>query len=319
MSAPPSAPTRSSTCLDELLNVFWLRPETALWRSLDIAAMEDFEFRSPSLDLGCGDGTFSFIRAGGGLDITFDAFQSVTDLDRFFEKVDVHDSFDPLVRPILTRQASYRIDYGLDHKENLLKKAATLGLYQELAQGDANEGLPYPDQFLSSVFSNILYWLASPDFALREIYRVLRPGGQCCLMLPNDTLPQFSFYYDLCIRQGLQQFSFLEKLDRGRLADNVKHAKSGAEWTHMIQDAGLKVVAHRTHLSKTVIQMWDIGLRPLFPVLHKMASNLEREKLVKIKREWIATLKVFLEPISRMDQDLTQDQEPAFHCFILEK
>src|SRR5574341_453369 len=319
MSAPASVPVGSSTCFDELLNVFWLRPETALWRSLDIEAMRDFEFRAPSLDLGCGDGTFSFIRAGGSLDITFDAYQSVANLDRFFEKADVHDSFDASVRPAITRPASYRIDYGLDHKENLLKKAATLGLYGELVQGDANQGLPFPDQSLGSVFSNILYWLERPDFTFREIVRVLRPGGRCCVMLPNDTLPQFSFYHDLHIRQGLQQFAFLEKLDRGRLSENVKHAKSGAAWSQMIQDAGLRVVAHRAHLSKTVVQMWDIGLRPLFPVLHKMISNLEREKVVEIKREWMATLKIFLEPISRMDQELMQGQEPAFHCFILEK
>ena len=30
-------------------------------------SMKGFEFKAPSLDLGCGDGTFSFLRAGGNL------------------------------------------------------------------------------------------------------------------------------------------------------------------------------------------------------------------------------------------------------------
>ena len=64
----------TTTYLEELLSVFWLRPETALWRSIDIETMKDFEFFAPSLDLGCGDSIFSFIRAGGRFDITFDAF-----------------------------------------------------------------------------------------------------------------------------------------------------------------------------------------------------------------------------------------------------
>ncbi len=51
--------------LMKFLNAFWLRPETALWRTLDVESMRDFEFVSPSLDLGCGDGTFSFVRGGG--------------------------------------------------------------------------------------------------------------------------------------------------------------------------------------------------------------------------------------------------------------
>lgn len=52
--------------LKNFLNAYWLRPETALWRTLDVEAMRTFKVTSPSLDLGCGDGTFSFIRAGGG-------------------------------------------------------------------------------------------------------------------------------------------------------------------------------------------------------------------------------------------------------------
>lgn len=53
--------------LKNFLNAYWLRPETALWRTLDVEAMRTFKVTSPSLDLGCGDGTFSFIRAGGGV------------------------------------------------------------------------------------------------------------------------------------------------------------------------------------------------------------------------------------------------------------
>ena len=32
-----------SKVLKELLNVYWLRPETALWRAIDIEIMKDFE------------------------------------------------------------------------------------------------------------------------------------------------------------------------------------------------------------------------------------------------------------------------------------
>jgi hypothetical protein len=38
--------------MEELLTIYWLRPETALWRHLDIKAMENFKFQSPSLDIG---------------------------------------------------------------------------------------------------------------------------------------------------------------------------------------------------------------------------------------------------------------------------
>ena len=76
---------------------------------------------------------------------------------------------------------------------------------------------------------------------------------------------------------------------------------------------------HKTHLSKVAIQVWDVGLRPLFPVLRKMVKAIESEKLPDIKKEWISTLQQFLEPIVLMDKQLGQGSEPAFHCYILEK
>src|ERR1700722_5847078 len=148
--------------LRQLLNVFWLRPETAMWRACDIQAMARFKFASPSLDLGCGDGIFSFIRAGGGLGEDFDAFRSVGDLDKFFEKADVFDHYSGKIHPTIATKADYQIDVGFDQKQTLLNKAAELGLYGELRQGDGNSVLPFADESFRSVFSNIVYWLGDP-------------------------------------------------------------------------------------------------------------------------------------------------------------
>ena len=307
------------TTFDELLNAFWLRPETALWREIDIRAMAPFEFQSPSMDLGCGDGIFSFVRAGGGFDENFDAFRAIAGLDKFFDKVDVFDAFDGSAKPIVIRRPSYSIDCGFDHKENLLRKAEQLGLYRELKLGDANRLLPFPDQSFNSVFSNIVYWLEDPQSAIVEIARVLRPGGHACLMLPNQTLPEFSFYNQLHVKTGNSDWAFLEKLDRGRFTDNIRQARSGEKWETMFGGAGLSVVRHIAHLSKTVVQIWDIGLRPLFPVLCRMAHALAPDELIKVKCEWVATLRQFLEPLVQMDNQLCQGVEPAFHCYILKK
>lgn len=183
----------SSATLKQLLNVFWLRPETALWREIDIRTMSAFEMRSPSLDLGCGDGTFSFIRAGGEFDRNFDAFRSVSQLDQFFQNVDVFDSYDENLSAAVTKPPSYLIDVGFDHKINLLKKAGQLGLYRALKQGDANQTLPFPDASFNSVFSNIVYWLDSPQDVILEISRILKPGGRACLMLLTLHFPSLAF------------------------------------------------------------------------------------------------------------------------------
>ncbi|MEW6165110.1 MAG: class I SAM-dependent methyltransferase [Pseudomonadota bacterium] len=305
--------------LEQLLNVFWLRPETALWREIDIRTMSAFDMTPPSLDLGCGDGTFSFIRAGGEFDRSFDAFRSVAQLDRFFQNVDVFDSYDANMSVAVTSPPRYRIDVGFDYKDNLLKKAGQLGLYGELRQGDANRPLPFPEASFNSVFSNIVYWLDSPLSVIAEIARILRPGGRACLMLPNITLPQFSFYNRQYVQGADPRWKFLELLDRGRFSDNIRQAKSLEEWQSMFAHAGLEIERHQFHLSKLVIQAWDIGLRPLFPVLLEMANELPPEKLVAIKAKWIATMRTFIEPLLEIDRTLPGDEQPSFHCFELRK
>jgi SAM-dependent methyltransferase len=311
--------TEKTSTFDELLNVFWLRPETALWRQLDVLAMRDFDFTGPSLDLGCGDGVFSFIRAGGQFAKEFDAFRAVGSLDKFFDNVDVFDHFDAGFRAAMLKAPDYQIDMGFDHKENLLKKANSLGLYKETKVGDANGKLPFADGSFSRVFSNIVYWLDDPKQVIAEISRVLKPGGRACLMLPNNTLPEFSFYNQLHLKNADPAWAFLERLDRGRFADNIQHAKSAETWNSYVTSAGLKIAVHRRHLSKPIIQMWDVGLRPLFPVLLKMVEQIPAANLPPIKSEWVDIFKLFLEPMLAIDHLAPPSPEPGFHCYILEK
>ena len=185
--------------------------------------------------------------------------------------------------------------------------------------GDANKPLPFPNQTFRSLFSNIVYWLDNPAFVIKEIARVLKPRGQACLMLPNTTLAEFSFYNQLYLKTGKQEWAFLSKLDRGRFSENIKQVKTAKNWEALFSLACLKVKTHKRHLSKTVVQMWDIGLRPLFPVLYKMVDSLKPNQLGVIKNEWVSILKNFLEPLARMDNRLGQGIDPAFHCYILEE
>ena len=150
--------------LKELLKMFWLRPETALWRAVDIMTMKDFKFESPSIDIGCGDGIFSFTRAGGQVEPDY----------KFFQHEDIYNSFNEnMIRPTIKKLPNYKIDVGFDHKENLLKKAELLGLYNKTVCGDANKKLPFEDESFKTIFSDIIYWLDDPVAVFKELKRIL--------------------------------------------------------------------------------------------------------------------------------------------------
>ena len=82
--------------LENYLNLFWLRPENALFSAFKSKAYEQLKFESPSLDLSCGDGLFQAIHLGGTFENNFDYYESTKANDFNHKKfVDIYDHYDP--------------------------------------------------------------------------------------------------------------------------------------------------------------------------------------------------------------------------------
>ncbi len=305
--------------LRQFMKVFWLRPETALWRACDCMALNDVQFLSPMADVGCGDGLFSFTRAGGELDASYDMFSHVAGLDTFFDKVDIYNHFEESgIAPIVVRKPDYQFDIGVDHKEALLQKAFSLGLYKKVAQADANKSLPLEDNTYRTIFSNILYWLDDFPVTLTEMRRALTDDGKIILHVPNNTLRDYSFYQRLHVRTGDPKWEWLHLIDRGR-SDNIRQCLSYEEWSEIFKKAGLRIVHHRNYLSKLLLEAWDIGLRPISPFLIEMANEMAAERRKDIKLRWIEELLPLIRPFCTLQSPDDAAHPPGFHLFVLEK
>lgn len=306
-----------SDYLRVLLGLYWLRPGTAVLRTLDCLALAEVVFKAPILDLGCGDGLFSFTRAGGTVRPEYDVFWQAGSLDSFFANADIYDHFDEnAVLPAPAKAPAYRIDVGFDAKPDLLAKAARLEFYGELVQGDANMTLPFPDRKFRTVFSNILYWIDDYRTTLAEIRRVLVADGIAVLHVPSETFRDYSFYARHYLRTRDARWRWLERLDRGR-SESIKLCRSRAEWEDDFRAAGFKVIHHRRYLSRTVLEAWDIGLRPISPFLIEMANGLSPERRAAIKLKWIDGLMPMLEPLCELDWPTDAASPPGFHLFAL--
>lgn len=65
---------------------------------------------------------------------------------------------------------------GCDKSAEQIAAAQALGLDAQVADGAA---LPFPDQSFDAVLSNAaLHWMRDPDAVLKEVARVLKPGGR---------------------------------------------------------------------------------------------------------------------------------------------
>ena len=89
--------------LKNLLNIYWLRPETAIWRTLDALQLQKIEFTKPILDIGCGDGIFTFSSLGGIIDTNYDVYRTIKKTNKFFSGNDIHDQLSDIEHTIVKK------------------------------------------------------------------------------------------------------------------------------------------------------------------------------------------------------------------------
>lgn len=277
--------------LRELANLCWARPENALWTTRVMQAMDPVEFERPILDLMCGHGMWSFIRAGGDLGPGWDYYRGLRDLDRYQEGIDVQDTFSEDYKPDITRKPAYRIDCGLDWKANSLKKCETLNFYDRLIQANCNDPLPLKDGEFKTVFSNTVYWVDDIEHILRELARVVHPEGKVVLL---NYLPTINAYLD--IYRGHVSDEWLTLIDRNRSNEN-KHIFDKQGWVALFDRCGLETTDYIPTVNQLYAHIWNIGLRPFAGYILDMAQTLSPEKYAEMKRGWVDTLATLMEPL----------------------
>ena len=119
------------------------------------------------------------------------------------------------------------IDLTPRHVELARRHLETLGLSAEIVEGDA-ESLPFEDASFDRLSSNgVLHHTPDMPAALREIRRVLVPGGEARILVYNRA----SFYYwiTLVLECGILGRELLrEKSMSGVLSSHVEHSSVGA-------------------------------------------------------------------------------------------
>jgi SAM-dependent methyltransferase len=304
----------STERLHAYLNAYWLRPENALWMTLRSLVLDEVDLRSPAADLSCGDGLFTFLHRGGRLHESFDVFESVAHLDRVTDQhADMFDHAATGYAPTVTQRPETTVAIGTDLKASMLSKAAALRFYERLIEHDSNRPLPLEDGSLASVYCNSAYWVRNIDGFLRELRRVTRDTG---LIVLHVKLSDMQRYTLAALRDSLGD-RFLEILGRGRI-ECWPTVCSRGEWERRFTAAGLRIQSATPFVTRTHAHMWDIGLRPIAPLLVRMANGLTPATRLEIKRDWTELMLELLTPLCRPDLHLLGGfGEPAEIQYVL--
>ncbi|MBN1492271.1 MAG: class I SAM-dependent methyltransferase [Phycisphaerae bacterium] len=300
--------------LRRFLNGYWLRPENAFWMVLRSHVLAPFAMARASIDISCGDGCFMFLHAGGAFDPDFDVFRGVGRLDDVRDgHADMFDYVDEAYRPRIAAPPAWRIDVGTDWKQALLDKAAPLGLYDTLIRHDNNEPLPMADGRFATVYCNSVYWVERVEAFLREIRRITAADGKILLEIKLASILR----YTLAGFRDVLGDRWLEIIDRGRAATWTS-LTDRATWERRFAAAGLAIEHAIPFITRTHAHLWDIGLRPIAPMLVKMANALAPDTRRAIKAEWVDLFVELLEPFTRPDLDLFSDRaDPVEILYVL--
>lgn len=298
--------------LKNFFNIYWLRPETAIWRTLDALQLRKIKFSKPIIDIGCGDGIFTFSALGGIIDANYDVYRTMRKTDKFFSGADIHDQTSN-INPKIIKKPKISIDLGLDWKNNLLKKAEKLKIYQKLVKHDANNKLPIKENEFKTVFSNTFYWMDDIEHILRESKRICHDDGKIIIFVPDKKF-QKSLIFSNYLSQG---HIWAKMLDRG-ISSNIKHCYTHKEWKTIFSKVGLKIDNHFNYGTEQLVKFWSIGLRPYSPFLIEMGNNLNLKIRTKIKKKLIRDLTPLLK--SYVDFEMSQvGKNNCFHLFVLRK
>ena len=293
--------------------MYWLRPETAIWRTLDILLLKKITFSKPILDIGCGDGIFTFSAFDGTVGSDYDVYRTMKNTGKFFYGVDIHDQSNNVI-PKIIKKSKVKIDYGLDWKINLLKKAKNLKNYEKLIKHDANSILPFNDKKFETIFSNTFYWMNDINHIINESKRVCSDTGKIIIFLPDK-----KFKNSLILNQFFSKNDrWAQMLDRG-ISNNIQHCYTFSEWKKIFSNCNLKIKSHYNYGSEKLVKFWSIGLRPYSPYLIEMSNNLNLTTRTKIKRKLIRDLGPLIESYISHELNLIGNNNNCFHLFVLEK
>jgi len=308
----------SKQLLRDCISINWLRPESGLALASPILNGLPIIPRlgEISADFGCGDGITSFVRCGGRLGKSYDVFMGAAknlSQQEIVEKgIDVFDYCDESYSVEIIARPETGFTYGTDFKSSHLQKAAVLNFYDNLIEADLNKPAPFAVK-LDYAYCNCIYW-ADSDVAIGHISNAVRSGGRAIF----EVWTPYIFDYDFHNIFSRVDKKWCDLLNRNRYECYVG-VKAENEWAAVFEKNGFIVHEIKSLSPEPEMSFWNYGLRPIYPVLQRMADALASEFRAEIKEEWVDVWTELLLPLLENPDAFWGSKKNVRPQYILEK
>jgi SAM-dependent methyltransferase len=271
--------------------MYWLKPFDSINDTANAMALLEFDWsKRPILEIGGGDGVFSFIMHGGEFNFSEDRYTQ-TDL---LKGGDIYDVYKKESNLKIKKTAALKYDAGLDLKLSHLYKGRETMLYKSGNLISSNpERLPFKDNVFSEIFLYTFHGLNDYKSSLKEIKRILNKDGKLLVVAVNKIVRDNFICYRIhkyCQNRNWNRLSeYFLKLDCGRF-DEIGgiFSKDLKEWRELFGDTGFKVVDIYSQVSPLLWIIYDTQTRPILRPLIRLSILLEKMRVkIIFKFLWI--------------------------------
>ncbi len=204
------------------------------------------------------------------------------------------------------------LDAGIDPSPVALEEARRRGMHRELKLGEGGT-LPFPDGAFATVLSNsVLEHIPEIQPTLREVHRVLRPGGVFVFTTPSEHFAEYLFFADLFRSIGLKGLSRRYESYFNRISWHYR-TDSAAVWTSRLEQFGFRICQSNAYFSRRASHAFDLLHYYSAPAL--LYRRLFRRWVIA---PWRANF-VLIEPWLRRFYDEPPVAEGAYLFFLCER
>lgn len=176
--------------------------------------------------------------------------------------------------------------YGVDNGEAKdVDIAINSGRYSQIFTESAVE-MSLPDDSVNFVFSNCVIEHIPDNLAvLREVNRILKPGGSFVFTVPSDKFPDFLYLTNRFAAFGLSALSNHYKYRRNKML-NQFHCYSIEDWQKRLSKQGLFIQNSSYYMENKALMLWDkmalkIFLKRIFGVNSERIEFKKNENEIK--------------------------------------
>lgn len=149
------------------------------------------------------------------------------------------------------------IDAGIDADQTEIDNAARGGMYKELITCKGND-VPKDQGAFQTVFSNsVLEHIADLGPTLREVHRLLAPGGHFYVTVPTDRFERCSAPSRLLEGVGLTRLAGRYRSFYNRFWKHY-NIHDAAGWSRVFEEAGFQVSASRLYHPQNLCTLCDL-------------------------------------------------------------